>query len=106
MSGWREALAGFIGFMTGPSLPYRRETVECALLALTPEHRIDLARELLPDGWVAIERKDMPAIVDLERRHRMREVLGNPFEGYSPVAQSSPNFRLWGAALYPRVPEP
>ena len=53
MSGWREVLAGLIGFMTGPSLPYTRETVETALLAIPPEHRIALARELLVGtGWV------------------------------------------------------
>jgi hypothetical protein len=45
--GWRDVLAGLIGFTTGPSLPYRRETVECALLAMPAPARIALARELL-----------------------------------------------------------
>ena len=107
MSGWREALTDLVQESVRDGLPPEdvAGNAVCAIVTLPPHQRIALARELLPDGWLAIERKDMAPLVDLERAEQRRKVLGDPFKGYSLVAKSSPEFRLWGAALYPRVPE-
>lgn len=130
MGGWREALTDLVQESVRDGLPPEdvAGNAVCVIATLADHQRIALARELLPEGWVAIERKDMAPLVDLERAEQRRKVLGDSCGSFT--AKSS-DWQIWnvpaptvsvtigtggpaagfgggglrGVAAYPRVPE-